>query len=680
MPSTFLRLDPRTQQARLITTTLPYNEIVMAKARRAPRQFRSIRIETLETRSLLSTTAGSGPWLVGPTVNASTAIMVKFNASTTPSQSAADLATVGGRVVTQYPAGPELVALPPWSNRDAVLSQLKASADVSYAEADATVHADAAVIPNNPLFNQQWGMSYVDAPSAWGVTTGSSSVIIAVLDTGLDTRNPAFAGRLWTNPNPGTGGYRGDIHGWNFVSNNANILDNNGHGTHVTGILGATGNNGVGVAGINWQAKIMPLKVLDSQGNGSTDTAVSAVYYAVQHGAKVINASWGGDIFSQSMQDALNYADRAGVMFVTAAGNDSSNNDQFSTYPASFRTPNEMVVAAIDPGGNLADYSNYGITTVDIAAPGTNVLSTVLNNQYQQYTGTSMATPFVTGTAALLAGIHPTWSPEQIIAQIKATAKPDPQLNGLIATPGVVDPYFALTNATSVSASSTLTLIPDGTSKLDVEAAILTTSDVYNASGANPSSYVAYVYQSVVGREPSAADVNYFANALQNGLSKVSFVRTLENSAEAQQTEVARFFQNELGSNRTLADLKSDPSIIYLAGLLGKGVSRSDLVATIMSSGQFYQNTGGNNTAYVTYLYQSLLGRAPDASGLSTFTNALATGMARSDVVKIILASPEGRQTSIARFYIDDLNWPSDVVTLKGDPGVDYWASFLASA
>ena len=156
------------------------------------------------------------------------------------------------------------------------------------------------LIPNNPDFKLQWGLNDaantdIDAPQAWARTTGSSSTIVAVLDTGIDLANPAFAGRIWTNPNPSAdAAYPGDVHGWNFVANDADVQDDNGHGTHVAGILAATGNNGIGVAGVDWNAQIMPLKVLDASGNGTDAEIVSAIDFAVQHGARVINASWGG--------------------------------------------------------------------------------------------------------------------------------------------------------------------------------------------------------------------------------------------------------------------------------------------------------------------------------------------------------------------------------------------------
>src|SRR5262249_30714117 len=163
----------------------------------------------------------------------------------------------------------------------------------------------------------------------------------------------------------------------------------NGHGSHVSGIIAAAGNNGIGVVGVDWNAQIMPLKILGSDGSGTTDAAGSAVYFAVAHGARVINASWGGGDPSPALQNAISSAGAHGVVFVAAAGNSSASNDVIPTYPASYRLSNEIVVAAVDSSGNLASFSNYGATTVDVAAPGVNILSTVPGG-YAWYSGTSM--------------------------------------------------------------------------------------------------------------------------------------------------------------------------------------------------------------------------------------------------------------------------------------------------
>ncbi|HEV3121971.1 MAG TPA: S8 family serine peptidase, partial [Isosphaeraceae bacterium] len=269
--------------------------------------------------------------------------------------------------------------------------------------------------------------------------------------SGIDLTHPDLAGRLWTNPADGT-------HGWNFINNTPNVQDDNGHGTHVSGILGAAGNNGIGSAGVNWQAQIMPLKFIGSDGNGSTDAAVTAIYWAVQHGARVINASWDGSAYSQSLYDAISYANTHGAVVVAAAGNETANNDVVATYPASIRLPNMISVAAVDSSGNLAYFSNYGANTVDLAAPGVNIWSTVPGS-YGVLSGTSMAAPFVTGVVSLVIGQNPSLSAAQVVHQVLSNTRPLPSLQGMTVTGGMVDAFRAL-GGSSVTATYSHGLTP----------------------------------------------------------------------------------------------------------------------------------------------------------------------------------------------------------------------------
>jgi subtilisin family serine protease len=337
------------------------------------------------------------------------------------------------------------------------LEVLEARTLLSGGSAGTTGHTPG-LIPNNPEFPLQWGLkdssnTSIDAPQAWTRTTGSSAVIVALLDTGIDLTNPEFAGRLWTNPNPsGSDGYPGDVHGWNFVSDNADIQDDNGHGTHVAGILAATGNSGIGVAGVDWNAQIMPLKVLDANGNGDDSQIASAIDFAVQHGARVINASWGGGPPSHAVENAISYAGSQGVVFVTAAGNSGTNDDTAPFYPASYHLPNEIAVAAINQAGGLASFSDFGPRTVALAAPGVNILSTVPGG-YAYMSGTSMATPYVSGVVALVASLYPSDSAAQLVQQVQSTTKPLPALAGKTSTGGIVDAARAVGVAHPIVAS-----------------------------------------------------------------------------------------------------------------------------------------------------------------------------------------------------------------------------------
>jgi subtilisin family serine protease len=315
----------------------------------------------------------------------------------------------------------------------------------------------SAVVPTDPRFPEQWGLESprgvdIDAPRAWGFTTGRAETIVAVIDSGLDTRHPDLASRLWTNPLeiPGNGrdddanGYADDVHGWNFLANTADVRDDDGHGTQVAGIIAASANGGGAVAGIDWRARVMPLKFIDAQGDGFISDAVRAIRYAVDNGARVINASWGTPDPSPALNRAIRDAGRRGVVFVTAAGNDARNTDVDRSYPASLRQPGMITVAALNPAGRLAAFSNNGPHTVHLAAPGVRVLTTDLGGGYATISGTSMAAPFATGVAALVAAQNPTWGAAEIVQRIVATARPLRSLRGQVLSGGLLDAGAAL--------------------------------------------------------------------------------------------------------------------------------------------------------------------------------------------------------------------------------------------
>jgi subtilisin family serine protease len=278
-----------------------------------------------------------------------------------------------------------------------------------------------AAIPDDPDFSRQWGLrntgqeggvpgADISATSAWDITTGDPSVVIAVIDTGVDANHPDLAPNIWTNPGeiPGNGidddgnGYVDDINGYDFVDNDPVPDDQNGHGTHVAGISAAAGNNGVGVTGVAWNSKIMALKIFGASGSGSVAVSVDAILYAIDNGAKILNNSWGGYGYSQALRDAVDAANDANALFVAGAGNDDNDNDVTPFYPASFDIPNVVSVAATSRVDARSDFSNYGKATVDIGAPGTFIYSTRPGGLYKLSSGTSMATPHVSGAAALL--------------------------------------------------------------------------------------------------------------------------------------------------------------------------------------------------------------------------------------------------------------------------------------
>lgn len=320
--------------------------------------------------------------------------------------------------------------------------------------------------PNDPQFGSLWGLSTnqgIDAPSAWDVTTGSGETIAAIIDTGIDYNHPDLAANVWTNPGeiPGNGidddgdGYIDDVHGINAINGTGNPFDDNGHGTHVAGTIGAVGNNNLGVAGINHQIKIIAIKFLNSDGSGSLASAIQGINYMVylkNHlgiNIRVANNSWGGGPFSQPLFDAIQRANLANIIFVAAAGNDANDNDAADSYPASYDIENVVSVAAIDKSQNLASFSNYGATSVDIAAPGVGIMSTFPGNQYRSLSGTSMATPHVTGALALLFSVEPSLTPAQAIQRIYESGAGRASLSGLVRTGRALNVNRAVTNQVS---------------------------------------------------------------------------------------------------------------------------------------------------------------------------------------------------------------------------------------
>jgi serine protease len=264
-----------------------------------------------------------------------------------------------------------------------------------------------AAVPNDPMFSSQWALANnqtgadIRALAAWDINTNASNITVAVIDTGIDYKHSDLAANMWRNsreiPNNGLdddgNGYIDDVFGYDFANNDSDPMDDHGHGTHVAGIIGAVANNGRGIAGVAWNVRLMAVKFLSSNGTGTVADAVRAIDYAVQMGARIINASWGGAGYSSILAQAINRAENAGVLFVTAAGNNGTNNDQTPTYPASFPNTNILAVAASDRNDNLATFSNFGPSTVHLAAPGVGILSTLPNDGYASWSGTSMAAP-----------------------------------------------------------------------------------------------------------------------------------------------------------------------------------------------------------------------------------------------------------------------------------------------
>ena len=339
---------------------------------------------------------------------------------------------------------------------------------------------------NDPAISQAWGLKKSDAARAWSVTKGSKDVIVAVVDTGIDEHHEDLVDNLWVNPGESGkdaqgrnkasngidddgNGFIDDVHGWNFVSNNNKLDDNHGHGTHIAGIIGAEAGNGKGISGISPQVSLMVLKYYDPKvpNTDNLKNTVAAMKYAVKMGARIINYSGGGTEYSQEEHDAVQEAERKGILFVAAAGNERSNSDQHHYYPADYKLRNIISVTAIDPTTQVLNSSNYGVETVDIAAPGQNILSCLPGNSYGYMTGTSQATAFVSGAAALIMANKPAFSNEDVKKYILSTGDAQTQLAAKTRTSRQLNLYKALTILDQgVSASGVITVNVDSMKKL----------------------------------------------------------------------------------------------------------------------------------------------------------------------------------------------------------------------
>jgi subtilisin family serine protease len=465
-------------------------------------QAASVKAPVATVKSILAE-ADKGPYKKGE-------LLVRYKTGTSSAASARANAAVGASAVRRFSiVNAEQVKLPEGVSVKEAIAQYMQDPNVLYAEPNYLRYPK--MVPNDQYFNpQQWALNNtglyasgtqgadIKMPQAWDITQGSRDVIVAVIDSGVDYNHPDLVSNIWTNTkedcNNGKdddgNGYIDDCEGWNFPADTNDPMDDEGHGTHVSGIIGAVGNNGLGIAGVMWKVRIMPLKFISRLGAdvcggeeafcGDTADEVAAIQYAVANGAKVINASYGGDTFSQDEHDAISAANDAGVLFVAAAGNGSldtigDNNDILPEYPAGYSLPNIIAVAATDQNDQRASFSNFGPNSVQVAAPGVYILSTVPTmgiadsfsslctgsffTGYDFCSGTSMAAPHVAGLAGLLESYYTNFTASQIRATILRYVDVLPTLDGWVQTGGRVDAYKALSSLlapTNLVASSKL--------------------------------------------------------------------------------------------------------------------------------------------------------------------------------------------------------------------------------
>ncbi|MGI6595613.1 MAG: S8 family peptidase [Candidatus Ratteibacteria bacterium] len=300
----------------------------------------------------------------------------------------------------EYRSFPALyhLKLPAGVDTKKVIEELSSDPEVLYAEPNYIY--EAFNVPNDQYYEGlQWALPKINLPSAWDKTTGSSDVIIAVIDSGVDYNHPDLYDNIWTDSE--------NYPGYNAIENNADPMDDVNHGTHCAGIIGAVGNNGIGVCGVNWTIKIMALKFIDTNNQGTAQHAINCIDYIIrrkEEGENIVavNGSWGGDEYSDSLYDAIERLETEGILFVASAGNSGDNNDVSPIYPASYSLPNIISVASSNNNDERSGFSNYGRASVHIAAPGSLIYSTIPSENYGYKSGTSMAAPFVAGIAGLI--------------------------------------------------------------------------------------------------------------------------------------------------------------------------------------------------------------------------------------------------------------------------------------
>jgi len=404
--------------------------------RTVSRSFRTLRLESLETR--LTPTSLYDPQ----------SLLIRLQPNELGGYSSQPVSLLPGlEMEHSYNLVPGLWrarVVDPSVSVDSLLGALKSDPRVAYAVPNGINQAES--LPNDPRFSQQWHLAQpvgpsIHADSSWRSFTGNGINTVAIFDTGLDLSHPDLKNRIWVNAGevPGDGldndanGIIDDYQGASFFQGrlSGSVTDGDGHGTAVAGLIGATGNNGVGVVGVNWAATLLPLKVI--QGGQALDGDIlHAMDYATRAGSRIWNLSLGGGGYSRAMADAFEAATQKGIIVVTAAGNNGQNTDVNPHFPSSYTAENVIAVAATDSSDQLARFSNYGLASVDIAAPGTNLLTTLPGGNYGMRQGTSMAAALVTGAVSLLWDKTPAASSSHILDTLLNGSKVLTSLKGLV--------------------------------------------------------------------------------------------------------------------------------------------------------------------------------------------------------------------------------------------------------
>jgi subtilisin family serine protease len=391
-------------------------------------------------------------------------LLIKLESNMKDASAELSFSLMGASVVEEIPFSDwRRIKLPAGVPVERAIEQYRALAGVVSAQPNYIYRI--AVTPNDPSFGSLYGMNNIQAPAAWNTTSGDASVVVAVLDTGIRYTHEDLSANIWRNPgevaangvDDDGNGFVDDALGYDFINSDSDPWDDNGHGTHVSGTIGAAGNNSLGVAGVSWSVSLMALKTHDNAGNSTSTAVINAFNYVAMMknrgvNIRVTNNSWSGAPeapgYDQALKDAIDAAGAAGVLNVFAAGNSNLNIDSAPAYPASYDSPSILAVASSTSSDSRSSFSNFGVAGVDLAAPGSGILSTHRSNDssYITLSGTSMAAPHVAGAAALLAASNPSLSNLSLKATLLNTVDVLPQWAGLVLTGGRLNIASAIAN------------------------------------------------------------------------------------------------------------------------------------------------------------------------------------------------------------------------------------------
>ena len=589
----------------------------------------------------------------------------------------------GRQVAKRFPAfkNLEIVDLPAGQDVLATVKEYLDSGLVETAEPDYLLHESAT--PDDPHYfdGKQWHLNGIssplsdpdiNAPEGWEIRHDATNIIVAIIDSGMRMTHEDLAPNLWTNTKeiPGNGidddgdGYIDDVHGISSIDGTGDANDDDGHGTHVAGIIGAVGNNGVGIAGVAWKVQLMPLKFI-TNGFGATSRAVECVNYAIKHGANVINASFGSPDSSTTLQTALAAARSSGIVVVAAAGNERENNDIVPSYPANFTLDNVISVCATSSLDIFeATYSNFGATSVDIGAPGTQIYSCGIasDTDYVYMSGTSMATPIVAGVVALVKAQFPNESPSQIRQRLIATADPRASLLGKCVSGGKVNLQRALSPFVSAAFTQSATA---GAFPLTVQFTNQSIGDIaiyhwdFGDGSTSTETNAAHIF---------ASDGNYTVTLTVTGTNGATSTTTRQISAEPSYTaqSVAYEWIDPTGMTPfTLADngvtgaqdlpfefnfFGQAKSQIYIGanGLLGfdstnmSTTSNSDIPTAASPNGTILPYWDNLNPASAGAVYAGVVGQAPNRRFVVSWVGVVRNSTADKMTFQAILNESTG--------------------------------------